>query len=173
MAHDHHHAPDLSAGNLTGSSLAMHARNCGIAAAAFLGFGAWNGFRSGDTAHFARTYLVCMMFALAICLGALFFVIVQHLTRAGWSVAVRRPAEALAQNLRWMWVLFLPIAWMGWTGHLDELFPWANLEEMAKISPAEAQLVANKSGFLNEKFFFVRAAIYFVVWGVLANFFWT
>ena len=173
MAHDHHHAPDLSAGNLTGSSLAMHARNCGIAAVAFLGFGAWNGFRSGDTAHFARTYLVCMMFALAICLGALFFVIVQHLTRAGWSVAVRRPAEALAQNLRWMWVLFLPIAWMGWTGHLDELFPWANLEEMAKISPAEAQLVANKSGFLNEKFFFVRAAIYFVVWGGLANFFWT
>jgi hypothetical protein len=36
MAHDHHHAPDLSAGNLTGSSLAMHARNCGIAAVAFL-----------------------------------------------------------------------------------------------------------------------------------------
>ena len=83
MAHDHHHAPDLSAGNLTGSSLAMHARNSTILAFLGIGFGTWIGFRSGDTAHFARTYLVCMMFALAICLGALFFVIVQHLTRAG------------------------------------------------------------------------------------------
>ena len=38
---------------------------------------------------------------VAIALGGLFLVFVQHLTRAGWSVAVRRPAEALMSNLLW------------------------------------------------------------------------
>jgi hypothetical protein len=172
MAHHESHAPDLSAGNLTGSSLGTHARNCGIAAVAFLGIGAWSGFRSGDVSHFARTYIVVMMFALAICLGATFFVVVQHLTRAGWSVAVRRPAEAVMQNLRWIWILFLPIAWLGWTGRLAEVYPWADLAKLAEHSPAEAQLVANKSGFLNQQFFFVRAALYFLVWAGIATFFW-
>ena len=116
MAHDHSNTPDLSAGNLTGSGLGAHARNLGLAAALLIGIGAWTGYRSGDTQHFARAYVVAMMFVLSICLGSLFFVIVQHLTRAGWSVVVRRPAEALMQNLRWMWILFLPIVWMGWTG---------------------------------------------------------
>lgn len=172
MAHDHHHAPDLSAGNLTGSRLGGHARTLGLAAAVLLAVGAWSGYRSGDTAHFARTWIVAMLFAFAICLGATFFVVVQHLTRAGWSVAVRRPAEALMQNLRWMWVLFLPIAWMGWSGRLHELYPWADLAELAKVSPAEAALVSNKSGYLNERFFFVRAAIYLVAWAAIAAFYW-
>jgi hypothetical protein len=28
----------------------------------------------------------------------LFFVLLQHITKAGWSVTVRRPAEAIAAN---------------------------------------------------------------------------
>lgn len=173
MAHDHSNTPDLSAGNLTGSGLGAHARNLGLAAAFLIGIGAWTGYRSGDTQAFARAYVVAMMFALAICLGALFFVIVQHLTRAGWSVVVRRPAEALMQNLRWMWILFLPIVWMGWTGRLFELFPWADLAEMAKVSPADAELVGHKAGFLNQKFFFIRAAMYFVIWGGISHYLWS
>jgi hypothetical protein len=172
MAHDHHHAPDLSAGNLTGHKLGAHSRNLGIAAVALLAVGAWLGYRSGDAGHFARAYLVAMVFGFAICLGGLFFVTVQHLTRAGWSVVVRRPAEALAQNLRWMWILFLPIAWMGWKGTLVDLYPWADLAVLASVSEAEAKLVANKAGFLNQKFFFVRAAIYLAVWAGLGAFFW-
>ena len=172
MAHDHHHAHDLSDANLGGSALAPAARTLIGAGLMAVAVGAWLGYRSGDAAHFARHWLVAMMFGLAICLGATFFVVVQHLTRAGWSVAVRRPAEALMQNLRWAWVLFLPVAWMGWNGSLDTLFPWANLDELAKVAPAEAQLVANKSGYLNQRFFFVRAAIYFIAWAGIAAFFW-
>lgn len=172
MSHHHHHAPDLSAGNLTGTGLSTHARNFSVAALILIGYGAWAGYRSGDVGEFARMYLVAMMLSLAVCLGALFFVIVQHITRAGWSVVVRRPAEALMQNLRWMWILFLPFAWMGYSGHLYDLFPWADLSALASISPAEAQLVSNKAAFLNQKFFFIRAAIYFAVWAGLASFFW-
>ena len=142
MAHDHHHAHDLSDANLGGSVLAPAARTLIGAGLVAVAVGAWLGYRSGDAAHFARHWLVAMMFGLAICLGATFFVVVQHLTRAGWSVAVRRPAEALMQNLRWAWVLFLPVAWMGWNGSLDTLFPWANLDELAKVAPAMSSAVS-------------------------------
>ena len=46
-----------------------------------------------------ETYLVSFCFFLTLSLGALFFVLLQHLTRAGWSVVVRRLAEGLAGNL--------------------------------------------------------------------------
>jgi hypothetical protein len=168
MAHAHHHQPDLSAGNTTG----IKHGGPFLAAGALAAIGAF-GMAGGLGADGARAYVVFMTVAFATCLGALFFVIVQHLTRAGWSVAVRRPAEALAQNLRWMWVLFLPIAWMGWTGRLVDLYPWADLDVLRSVSPAEADLVANKAGYLNQKFFFVRSAIYLAVWAGLAQFFWS
>ena len=169
MAHAHHHEPDLSAGNTTG---VKHGLTWLLIGGALLVSSAGLGGKL-EAGEAARAYLVFMIVAFSTCLGALFFVIVQHLTRAGWSVAVRRPAEALAQNLRWMWVLFLPIAWMGWNGTLVNLFPWADLDVLRSVSPAEADLVANKSGYLNQRFFFVRSAIYLAVWAGLAQFYWS
>ncbi|MBM3368972.1 MAG: hypothetical protein FJY43_11980, partial [Betaproteobacteria bacterium] len=173
MAHHDHHAPDLSAGNIGGGKFGALAPRLFLAGWPLFAFGCWMALRGDNIADGARAYLVAMVLALATCLGALFFVIVQHLTRAGWSVAVRRPAEAIAQNLRWIWILFLPIAWMGWTGKLVDLYPWADLGVLRSIAPAEAELVANKAGYLNQKFFFVRSAAYFAVWALLANFFWS
>ena len=48
----------------------------------------------GGTAYLLETYLVSFAFFLGISLGALFFVLLQHSTRAGWSVVSRRVAEA-------------------------------------------------------------------------------
>jgi len=56
-----------------------------------------------------RSLLVCGAFYVSISLGALFFVIVQHMVKAGWSVAVRRVAEALSMNVVWVWLILLPI----------------------------------------------------------------
>ena len=68
------------------------------------------GFMRGDTLHyFFHAYLVSFCFYLSISLGALFFVALQHASRAGWSVAVRRVAEIMAANTLVMAVLFLPI----------------------------------------------------------------
>lgn len=47
----------------------------------------------GDTHAFWYAYLVGYMVFLALGLGGLFFTILQHLVRAGWSIAVRRIAE--------------------------------------------------------------------------------
>ena len=51
----------------------------------------------GGWRHFFHSYLMNFCFFLSISLGALFFVAVQHVSHAGWSVTVRRLAEILAR----------------------------------------------------------------------------
>ena len=69
-------------------------------------------------------YLTGFAFFLSITLGALFFVVVTHLFRAGWSILVRRVAEVIAANMPVMAVLFLPIVVyvLAWNG---AVYPWA------------------------------------------------
>src|SRR5688500_6144780 len=60
----------------------------GLATALLLGF-----LKDGlSFQRFYFGYLVAFAFFLSIALGSLFFVLIQHLTRAGWSVNVRRVA---------------------------------------------------------------------------------
>jgi hypothetical protein len=127
----------------------------------------------GDTSwdSFWRSWLQTWIFVLQIPLGAFFFVFIQHLTRAGWSVAVRRPAEVIASNLNWLWIGFLPIAALFFTGDSFALFPWSDMSALAAVAPEEAHLVEGKAAYLNMPFFMVRAVIYFIVWAVLANYF--
>ncbi|HOC42055.1 MAG TPA: hypothetical protein PKJ99_03470 [Thermoanaerobaculales bacterium] len=108
-----------------------------------------------------ETYLVSFSLFLALTLGALFFVMLQHITRAGWSVVVRRIAEALACNVWLMAALALPIV-LG-MGHL---YHWSHLD-----AAAGDLILAGKSGFLNPAFFVVRLVVYFAIWGGLAWFF--
>src|SRR5215204_5558655 len=81
-----------------------------------------------NTKQFAYSYLLAFMFFLAICLGAMFLVIVHHLFDAAWSVPVRRVTEHMAFLLPVMAVLFIPIAilakryiydWMDNNPHVD------------------------------------------------------
>jgi hypothetical protein len=117
--------------------------------------------QEGGWSHLLETYLVSFSLLLAISLGALFFVMLQHVTRAGWSVVVRRIAEAIASNVWILAVLVLPI--VAGMGHLYE---WSHLEEAA-----HDPLLAGKIGYLNPTFFIIRLVVYFIAWGGLATFF--
>lgn len=162
----------LSDSNIVGTRIPVREHIALVVGVVFLAISMWLGYQSQDPGHFAKVYLQNFMFVLAVALGSFFFVFVQYATRAGWSVAVRRPAECVMQNLRWMWILFLPVAYLGFTGKLSVLFPWADLAALRQESPAEADLVKAKEGFLNPQFFFIRAGIYFFVWFLLSSFFW-
>jgi hypothetical protein len=107
-----------------------------------------------NSQDFFVSYLTAFSFFLAISLGALFFVMVQHLARAGWSVTVRRVAEVLANNLIVLFILFLPLL----TG-VGDLFHWSHEDVRATD-----RLIQAKSGYLNLPFFYGRAAVYFAVW---------
>ena len=54
-------------------------------------------------------YLTAVAFFLSIALGSLFFVMMQHLTAAGWSVVVRRIAEAYTTWIPWLGLACVPL----------------------------------------------------------------
>lgn len=114
----------------------------------------------GGFDYLLETYLVSYSLFLAITLGGLFFVLLQHCTRAGWSVVVRRVAEAVAANVWLMALLVVPIV-LG-MGHL---YHWTDTAHAL-----EDPLLRGKLGYLDSGFFIIRLIIYFVVWGALATF---
>jgi hypothetical protein len=115
-----------------------------------------------DAKAFPSAYLTSFFWLLTIGLGGLWFVLIQHVVRAGWSVAPRRHAEWLTAILPAAAVLFLPLIafaptlWSHWMG------------EHAHHDP----LIVAKHGYLNPTFFYIRAAIYFVIWIVVSIWFY-
>ncbi|RMG45027.1 MAG: quinol:cytochrome C oxidoreductase [Acidobacteria bacterium] len=111
--------------------------------------------------RFLRSYLVSFAYFLSLALGGLFFVLLQHLTKAGWSVLVRRLAEAVATAVVPLAVLCLPVLWA-----LPSLYRWADPDHAAGDP-----LIAHKSGYLNVEFFVARWVLYFVCWCSYALYF--
>jgi len=107
--------------------------------------------------RFFESYLVALLFALSVALGALFWVMLHHLTGAGWSVVVRRVLEQLSRTLLWLALLFIPVI-LG----VRSLYSWSDGGHQA-----DAVLQA-KQAYLNLPFFLVRAVLYFGVWAWLA-----
>ncbi len=93
-----------------------------------IGAGAMGGEHSALHERFAFSYLFAFQVTLSIALGSVFFILIQHLSSAGWSVTVRRTAEFLASGLVVMAVLFIPV-WLC----KGTLYPWWNAEN----APAE------------------------------------
>ena len=68
------------------------------------------GFSKNDNfEQFSLSYLVAFMWVLAICLGGLCWVTLQHLVNAHWSIVVRRVGEMIAARDAGGGVLSLPI----------------------------------------------------------------
>ena len=113
---------------------------------------------------FWKSYLFAWVAALGICMGALFFVLLQHLTRSGWSVSVRRIAECMAKNLSWLWMLFVPILILILGGNGSLLYDWADPDYMA-----HAHMPHSKEAFLSPVFWSIRAIFFLLVWAIIAT----
>jgi hypothetical protein len=121
------------------------------------------GLREGDGLHrFAFAYLINFTFYLSLSLGALFFVAIQHLTRASWSVVVRRIAEVMAANLPLLAVVGIPVLLLA-----TRLFPWASGD-----THLPADLMARKAAYLNVPFFVIRWVVFFGIWSAFALYYW-
>jgi hypothetical protein len=152
--------------------------------------------------RFFFAYLVSFAFFLSLSLGGLFFVILQHLTKAAWSVNVRRIPEWLAASMPILALLATPIA-ISVLLHRTDLYPWAGppearTAEVAKTEGApaastEAKADSNpdakpdkaaessddedvntgfKKIYLNPKFWLLRLVIYFIVWSRIGIWYW-
>ncbi len=118
-----------------------------------------------DVQQFWYSYLTAFMFFLSLGLGGLFFVIVQHLVRAGWSIVVRRVAENVAITLPALCILGIPFLTHDVAHHL---FHWTH-----SVAVEADQMLAWKQGYLNPEFFNIRMIVFMLLWSGLAYFFYS
>ncbi len=142
--------------------------------------------------RFMSAYLVAFAFCLSLSLGALFFLITQHLCRAGWSVLIRRPAEVFAANLPVVALMFIPIASSVLSGQGD-LYSWARADsrgsqttvirasenssatagsETSHLQDAQVALGPEKRAILNPPFFIGRWFVFLALWSGMGVFYW-
>lgn len=158
----HAHTADLSRDKTRLETLATGILRGGFTAS-FVGIllAVFLALSPGGERRFFFSYLHNFVFFLSLVLGGLFFVLIQHLTRATWSVAVRRIAEGIAANAWLAALLFLPVL-LG----LGELYLWLDPQAVA-----HDPLLQGKEPFLNRTFFMVRCALYFGVWIALGRYY--
>ena len=104
-------------------------------------------------------YLISFSYFLAITIGALFFVIIHHLVRSGWSATLRRLAEGVSLNFFVMAILAIPILM-----NLGDLYHWAVYENFSEAKKQADSLIYVKKDYLTGFWFTVRMVAYLVIW---------
>jgi hypothetical protein len=148
--------------------------------------------------RFYFSYLVAFCFFLTIALGALFFVMMQFLSRAGWAVGARRTAENIAGTIPFLGLMAIPI-WIVVSMENGQLYRWdlplSAAAPGATAPDAEAPPSLNQPGadwapvatpdhplqldattlkkraWLNPTWFIIRQIIYFSVWSIIITFY--
>jgi hypothetical protein len=147
---DHHPSPPPL--ELSRWRKAPHALMAGGAALAVFG-------AVVNPGEFGNAWLLAFMFFLSLALGALFLVMVHHLSDAGWSVATRRVCEHIASLLfPWLAILFLPVALCR-----RHIYTW-----MA-IDPGSDTLLKAKWPVFTQPGFCVASAVIFGLWWLLSS----
>ena len=126
----------------------------GAAAATLIGGGAaiWGYFAAPD--QFYSAWLAGFWFLLSLPLGALALLMIWDLTGGAWEAIARLPLAAMAATMPLFILYFLPVI-----AGMQRLYPWL---------PPEAAPGLHNHWYLNSEFFFIRAAVYLVLWNGFA-----
>ncbi len=116
-------------------------------------------FSEAHRVRLGYAYLWAFAFVWTVALGALFFVGLQHLVRAVWSVVVRRVAEMFASSIWLVALLFIPVLVYCLSQGGATLYPWLDAERVSNDA-----LLQEKRPYLNLPFFTIRAVFFFTVW---------
>lgn len=123
-----------------------------------LGLGAmiyWASLMQTEHARAMYGYLFGFIAVLSLALGCMVFILLQHITKAGWSVSIRRIAEVSISLMPLFIIFFIPIALS-----IHEIFPWTHAEHIDEI-------LSKKLPYLNEKFFLARSFAYLLIWALI------
>lgn len=99
-------------------------------------------------------YLIAFFYFMSLSLGGLFFTALQHVTKAGWSVNIRRISESFSA--------FLPVGAVGAALFLmgaPLLYEWLHTEHVV-ADP----ILSHKAGYLNGTFFVIRMIVFISIW---------
>lgn len=111
-----------------------------------------------DPPQFFRAYLAAYVFFFGIAMGSLVILMIYHLTGGAWGLLIQRILEAATRTLPVLALLFIPVAC-----GVKYLYAWADPAVVA----ADGHL-QHRHIYQNIPFFYVRAALFFVLWSGLA-----
>ena len=114
---------------------------------------------SSSPEQFYRAWLIGFLFWWGVSLGSMAWMMVHHLSGGQWGVVTRRIFEASSRTMPFVALAFIPVA-IG----VHYLFPWARPEEVASDA-----ILQHRAPYLNASFFYVRAALYFLIWTGITN----
>ena len=112
-----------------------------------------------NSRQFFFSYLVAWVFWVSVGLGAMFFVMLSHLTGTVWGIVLRRLNEALMMTVPCLALGAIPV-FLG----MHHLYEWSHPEVVAAHHALQA-----KTAYLNIPFFAVRTLIYFLIWYLIAR----
>jgi len=102
-------------------------------------------------------------FFLGISLFAVFFVALQHVAEAGWSIVLKRVPEAIMTFLPITGIIMLFIV-IAAILHWNHIYHWLADGIMDPNDSHYDKIIAGKEPYLNATFFLVRSVIYVLVW---------
>lgn len=149
------------------------------------------GEHGGDHGHHGwgqriwSNLLINGFYFFGIALAATFFLAVQYAAHAGWSVVFKRLFEALSSYMP-VGAVVLFLVFITGTFHLHHLYHWMDpavydlylltdgttskiFEDGAVMNPSYDALIAGKSAYLNQGFFWVRAIAFVAIYIFFAN----
>jgi len=131
------------------------------------------GFVTDHTDHHARSWtnlLVSGYFFFGIALAATFFIALNYAAQAGWGTVVKRVFEAVSAYLP-VGSLILIIFFLAGTFHLHHVYHWMDSEVSNPDSTHYDKIIAAKTPYLNQTFFWIRALLYFGIWNYCRHLF--
>ena len=107
-------------------------------------------------------------FFLGISVFAVFFVALQYVAEAGWSIVLKRVPEAIMAALPVFSIIMLFImisSIMNW----NHIYHWLHEGIMDSTSHHYDKIIAGKEPYLNATFFIIRTIIYLLGWNYFAK----
>jgi hypothetical protein len=157
--------PDYADDNirLGAAGQAMFTKAAGIGAAGLVVAAVLGSMESDGFKRFSLSYVTAYMWVLALALGALFWVILQNLVNAHWSIVLRRVGEIIAAQAPLMAILALPIVVPIFMGH-SSIYIWSDSH-----AAHGNHLLHHKQPYLNPTFFLIRFVVYFGFWTFISR----
>lgn len=166
MSHEHgHHAKTLPADLRAPAFVSSWQKNW-LIAGIVLGLVSLVFLRI-DLDHFLRAYVLGFMMCFTFAIGGLALLMVQYVSGGKWGLLLRRPLEAMTRTLPLVIIFFLPIVF-----GMKRLYLWAKFTDVKAalaahlITGVQAHAIAYKRPMLNPHGFLIRAAVYFVIFGI-------
>ena len=116
------------------------------------------------------SYLLGFTYWLGIAVATIIMVAIFHTAKAKWLIVLRRTMETMGASV----IVFIPLMLPLLFG-MKDIFPWVDPKAWVfpgtngvTFTEVELHHLHHKHPYLNQTFFYIRQAIYFVVWAFVA-----